>query len=217
MKGMLKSLNLGDLSPREREVLRLAADGRTDNSICAHLGIAHGTLGTYWSRIRNKTGTSSRAELAAAYVRHRFEKVIVRTVALVAERTGPGGSPPCGRNPSMAEEVFDSIPVAALVVGTDGKIVALNQMAATIFGQRPKAGSCVSRFLFSRDVAGFETHLKTAVKTNVPARFQANVVSPQGLRHCHWVVKPLVPDARRLMLLLSEAETMEARTRRTVN
>jgi DNA-binding CsgD family transcriptional regulator len=53
------------LSERERAVLDLAVRGYKDRAISAKLGIAKGTVGTYWNRIRRKVGPLTRAEIAA--------------------------------------------------------------------------------------------------------------------------------------------------------
>lgn len=60
------------LSPREHEILLLAADGQTDKEICRRLQISQSTISTYWGRLREKLGASSRSEaiakaLASAY------------------------------------------------------------------------------------------------------------------------------------------------------
>jgi PAS domain S-box-containing protein len=55
-------------SEREGEMLALAADGMTDKAIAKHLGLAHGTISTYWERVRKKVGAKSRSEaIAKAY------------------------------------------------------------------------------------------------------------------------------------------------------
>jgi len=56
---------LASLSERERAVLDLAVRGYKDRAISAQLGIAKGTVGTYWNRIRRKVGPMTRAEIAA--------------------------------------------------------------------------------------------------------------------------------------------------------
>ena len=55
---------LASLSERERAVLDLAVRGYKDRAISAQLGIAKGTVGTYWNRIRRKVGPMTRAEIA---------------------------------------------------------------------------------------------------------------------------------------------------------
>ncbi|HWD40686.1 MAG TPA: LuxR C-terminal-related transcriptional regulator [Fimbriimonas sp.] len=59
---------VGNLSPRETQVLSLAAAGLMDKQIGPHLGVSANTLRTYWTRIRSKMGEASRSALAVAYV-----------------------------------------------------------------------------------------------------------------------------------------------------
>ncbi len=58
------------LTPREVEVLGLAARGLTTKTIAASLGIAPKTAGTHIERIYQKIGVSSRAEAAMFAMRH---------------------------------------------------------------------------------------------------------------------------------------------------
>jgi DNA-binding CsgD family transcriptional regulator len=58
------------LSVREREVLRLLADGQTDQAIADALYISRRTAATHIKHIYNKLGVSSRASAAAWAVRH---------------------------------------------------------------------------------------------------------------------------------------------------
>lgn len=60
------------LSKRELEIVRLAGEGYTDKKISAQLEIAHGTLNTYWMRIRAKVGRHTRAEIVRLYTEHTF-------------------------------------------------------------------------------------------------------------------------------------------------
>ncbi|HEY8446148.1 MAG TPA: helix-turn-helix transcriptional regulator [Thermomicrobiales bacterium] len=58
------------LSPRERQVLGLMAEGLTNQQIGARLGIKGITVNTFASRIFNKLGVDNRAAAAAYAVRH---------------------------------------------------------------------------------------------------------------------------------------------------
>jgi DNA-binding NarL/FixJ family response regulator len=58
------------LTPREVDVLRLLAAGRTDREIAEALYIGLRTAQTHVSRILGKLGAASRAEAAAWAVRH---------------------------------------------------------------------------------------------------------------------------------------------------
>ena len=57
------------LTAREHDVVRLVTDGRTNDEIGAALGIGSKTVETHLSRIFERFGISSRAELAARAVR----------------------------------------------------------------------------------------------------------------------------------------------------
>jgi len=52
------------LSPREREIARLLATGRTDREIAAQLGLSPRTIHHHLARVRAKAGLNRRAELA---------------------------------------------------------------------------------------------------------------------------------------------------------
>jgi DNA-binding CsgD family transcriptional regulator len=54
---------LGKLSARERELVTLVAQGRTDAQIAAQLYISVRTVHTHLDRIRDKTGCRRRADL----------------------------------------------------------------------------------------------------------------------------------------------------------
>jgi DNA-binding CsgD family transcriptional regulator len=51
------------LSPRERELITLVAQGRTDAQIAAQLYITVRTVSSHLDRIRDKTGCRRRADL----------------------------------------------------------------------------------------------------------------------------------------------------------
>jgi len=53
----------GQLSVRERELVTLVAQGRTNAQIAAQLYISVGTVGSHLDRIRDKTGCRRRADL----------------------------------------------------------------------------------------------------------------------------------------------------------
>jgi DNA-binding NarL/FixJ family response regulator len=57
--------DLGDLSPRELDVVRLAAQGRTNAEIAAELFISVGTVKTHLSSVQAKLGARNRVEIAA--------------------------------------------------------------------------------------------------------------------------------------------------------
>ncbi|MBV9626127.1 MAG: response regulator transcription factor [Acidobacteria bacterium] len=55
---------LGNLSQREQDVVWCVADGLTNREIAAHLKLTEHTVKNYLSRVFEKTGVSSRVELA---------------------------------------------------------------------------------------------------------------------------------------------------------
>ena len=77
----------GTLSARERELVTLVAQGRTNAQIAAQLYISVRTVGSHLDRIRDKTGCRRRADLTR--------------LALAAGLVWPGPSPVLAR---MAEE-----------------------------------------------------------------------------------------------------------------
>ena len=58
-----------ELSPREREVLRLLVEGQTDREIAYTLGLSYRTVTTHVARAYAKLGVRSRAAAAAVAVR----------------------------------------------------------------------------------------------------------------------------------------------------
>src|SRR5436305_15136624 len=63
-----QALDLGSLSERESDILKLAIDGLTDQQIGNRLQISASTVNSYWVRIRGKVGHLSRTELVSRIV-----------------------------------------------------------------------------------------------------------------------------------------------------
>jgi len=61
-----------DLTPREREVLALLAEGRTNKRIAKDLTLSHGTVRLHVSNILSKLGVSNRTEAAALALQHNI-------------------------------------------------------------------------------------------------------------------------------------------------
>jgi DNA-binding NarL/FixJ family response regulator len=57
------------LSPRERQVARLVAEGHRNESIALRLGVRLGTVKDHVHHVLTKTGLGSRTELAALVAR----------------------------------------------------------------------------------------------------------------------------------------------------
>ena len=65
------------LTRREREVLRLLADGRSDREIATDLFISPKTVGLHVSHLMAKLGVASRAAAVAHVHRHRFAETLM--------------------------------------------------------------------------------------------------------------------------------------------
>ncbi len=63
------------LTPREREVVRLVVDGRTNDEIGLALGIGAKTVETHLARIFDRSGVGSRTELATRALREGWLEV----------------------------------------------------------------------------------------------------------------------------------------------
>jgi len=60
----------GPLTPREREILQLLAEGRSNREVGAHLGISVKTAETHRARVMRKLGVDSVAELVRYAIRN---------------------------------------------------------------------------------------------------------------------------------------------------
>ncbi len=60
---------IGQLSPREREVMRMVAEGLSNKVIGARLGISSRTVETHRARVMEKTGATSAADLTRLVLR----------------------------------------------------------------------------------------------------------------------------------------------------
>jgi RNA polymerase sigma factor (sigma-70 family) len=63
---------LGDLTPRERDVLHLLVEGRSNKEIAAALGVSEGTVKGHVSAILSKLGVLDRTQAALYAVKHGF-------------------------------------------------------------------------------------------------------------------------------------------------
>ncbi len=64
--------NLASLSPRQREVVALIAEGRSNREIADSLCISEGTVKNYVTRILEVVGVTDRTKLAVLLVRHQM-------------------------------------------------------------------------------------------------------------------------------------------------
>lgn len=70
-----ESLDDHPFSPREQQVLRLAAQGLTNREIAYRLGVSDRTVQFHMRSVFNKTGTSSRTEAAILALRRGWVSV----------------------------------------------------------------------------------------------------------------------------------------------
>jgi DNA-binding NarL/FixJ family response regulator len=59
-----RSAEVPGLTPLQREVVRLVADGWTNAAIAERLGVTPGTVGTHVGRILERLGLDCRADIA---------------------------------------------------------------------------------------------------------------------------------------------------------
>lgn len=127
------------LSVREREILDLASEGRTDEQIAQALRIAVTTVNSYWTRIRAKVGHYSRTELVARMLRLGFEETNVGLLREVERLSGllAGATPsPEAPWPMLA---LHFVPEAVLVTDSVGTVAYANLVAEMVLLAEPGA------------------------------------------------------------------------------
>ena len=65
-----------ELTPRERQVLALVAEGRSNATIAAVLNIAHGTVKLHVRSVLAKLGVEDRAQAALVALRRGFARIV---------------------------------------------------------------------------------------------------------------------------------------------
>jgi DNA-binding CsgD family transcriptional regulator len=89
-----KTMATNQLSPREKEIVELAAEGLTNEAIAHRLGLSIGTVNTYWLRIKLKVGGSGRTETVVNVFKVRAareldqERVDWEGLAAILEKRG---------------------------------------------------------------------------------------------------------------------------------
>jgi PAS domain S-box-containing protein len=127
------------LSPREHQLLTLAAQGFTDNAIAHKLGISLATVGTYWGRIRIKFGPLNRTELVAIYLREEAAEAVEglksdneRLIAEVAEHAKTAEMLQASLD--LFRGLVETAPDAIMLVNEEGIIELANEQAEAMFG-----------------------------------------------------------------------------------
>lgn len=64
--------NLDSLTPQERKILALVAEGKTNKEIASILGLSDKTVKNYFSNILHRLGMARRSQAAAFYIRHQY-------------------------------------------------------------------------------------------------------------------------------------------------
>ncbi len=71
-RGVALEEAVASLSPRQREVAALVAEGRTNREIAAHLFLSEGTVKYHVTRVLDVLGVPDRTKLAVLVVRHQM-------------------------------------------------------------------------------------------------------------------------------------------------
>ncbi len=66
----------GELSPRQTQIMGLAAEGMTDKEIALRLGLSVGTLRSHWDRMRMRMGVVSRSAIIARVAEDRRQAIV---------------------------------------------------------------------------------------------------------------------------------------------
>lgn len=131
---MLSDRPTPDLSPREQQLLKFAAEGLTDTAIANKLGISEATVGTYWGRVRIKLGPYSRTELVAIVMRAEREAAVEalrrENEQLVQELRSRGAS----GDSELYRNLLENAPDAMILVSDEGAITYANEAACEVFG-----------------------------------------------------------------------------------
>ncbi len=122
-----------ELSPREQQLLKYAAEGMTDTAIAHKLGISEATVATYWGRVRIKLGPYSRTELVATMMRSESKAALQElrqaNQNLVKELQAQSSS-----GTTFYRDLLENAPDAMILVTEAGLIEYGNLAAHELFG-----------------------------------------------------------------------------------
>lgn len=65
-------MHIDRLTPRQRQVLELVAEGMSDREIAMQLGIKHSTVGSLLVKVFNKLGVDTRVKAAGCLWKERI-------------------------------------------------------------------------------------------------------------------------------------------------
>jgi DNA-binding CsgD family transcriptional regulator len=139
------SAKLAMLSAREREIVELAAMGKTDEQISQALGISPSTVNSYWVRVRGKVGQHGRTEIVSDYLRHltrqehaelRAENRLLREEMRIAreELQELRAVHAATRGASWHVQALLNLPEAMLVTEPPANVVFANRRARRLYG-----------------------------------------------------------------------------------
>lgn len=127
-----------ELSDREKQLVKLAAEGHTDTSIAHELGISEATVSTYWGRVRIKVGPFSRPELIATLIRQELDEVVEELKEenkhLIEELQKTTGKEWGDSEANFYRKLVLQASDAILIVNSDGIMDTVNDEAAKMFG-----------------------------------------------------------------------------------
>lgn len=168
---MLSQQDHPELSPREQQLIELAAEGLTDTAIAHRLGISEPTVKSYWGRVRIKLGPRNRTELVAHALREEGEQVVAELNGEI-ERLKSALSDSEASPLDLHRSILESAPDAVFAVGEDGKIVWLNLEAERMFGYRfdELVGLSITTLVPDRFHERHQAHMR--VYLNNPVRKQ---------------------------------------------
>ena len=154
------------LSPQERHILAMAAQGLADKQIAVKMGISPGTVRTYWQRMRDKTNSRSRSEILAQCMQKRhaetLEELRESTARLLAVFHGAAvGIALLARE----GDILDVNPVFAKLLGVEiGHLIGtqLDRLATVsrvvLLHESHGKPLLILRQLAGSDIAAFEAH-----------------------------------------------------------
>jgi PAS domain S-box-containing protein len=145
------------LSPREKEIITLAASGQIDKEIAERLGVSVASVRTYWERLRTKLGAANRAHAIALGMPHnRLDRLQTEISALILR--------------NIEDE-------AIFVCDEAGTMLTWNKGVEAVFGYTESEwiGKHVSIFFIPADKDQAERELADAGKAGASVNFRWHV------------------------------------------
>lgn len=150
------------LTPREVQLLKLATQGYTDKEMAVLLGIRRDTVSTYWKRLKDKYGATSRTGLVVSLLNSLGDETKIESRAARNDSDLP---PPPLVNPrpdySHLTSVLGLFPSAIRFDDMEGRIVYVNDEFLSLLGFAALPGSPIGQTfdLAMREAPEFFTNL----------------------------------------------------------